>query len=179
MSAFKLLICSVCIGPPITMPVTWLVLVPVEGMVLGMAHGWPLTMRTWWMWLVEVCSADVNLVVSMTGLWSSCGAAIIGGGGAGAMGTLLWVAGFGRTWEIKRVELDCELWCTHTSHYSEFLWYRSCLRRSHAFNDHHANVLVPGKANQRALISKSIVRKSRNPPSPLTDRTNANHFLRI
>lgn len=95
MSAFKLLICSVCIGPLITMPVTWPVLAPVEGPVLGM-QGWPLTMRTWWIGPDEVDRADVNLVVSMTGLWSNCGAAIMGGG-AGAMGTLLGVAGFGRT----------------------------------------------------------------------------------
>lgn len=107
MSAFKLLICSVCIGPLITMPVTWPVLAPVEGMVLGMVQGWPLTMRTWWMGPAEAGSADVNFVVSMTGLWSSCGAAIMGGGGAGAMGTLLGVAGFGRTYELKRLELDC------------------------------------------------------------------------
>lgn len=89
------------------MPVTWPVLAPVEGMVLGMVQGWPLTMRTWWMGPAEAGSADVNFVVSMTGLWSSCGAAIMGGGGAGAMGTLLGVAGFGRTYELKRLELDC------------------------------------------------------------------------
>ena len=45
----------------------------------------------------EAGSAEVSFVVSMTGRWSSCGAAIMGGGGAGAMGTLLEAAGFGRT----------------------------------------------------------------------------------
>lgn len=39
-----------------------------------------------------------SLVVNMTGLWSSWGAAIMGGGGAGAMGMLVGVAGFGLTW---------------------------------------------------------------------------------
>lgn len=68
MSAFRLLICSVCTGPLITMPVTWPVLAPVEGTVLGMAQGWPLTMRTWWMGPAEAGNADVNLVASMTGL---------------------------------------------------------------------------------------------------------------
>lgn len=38
MSAFKLLICSVCIGPLITMPVTWPAPPPVEGTVLGMVQ---------------------------------------------------------------------------------------------------------------------------------------------
>lgn len=42
-------------------------------------------------------SGDDSLVASITGLWSSCGAAIMGGGGAGAMGTLVEVAGFGLT----------------------------------------------------------------------------------
>lgn len=43
-------------------------------------------------------SGDDSLVANMTGLWSSWGAAIMGGGGAGAMGTLVDVAGFGLTW---------------------------------------------------------------------------------
>lgn len=66
---FKLLICSVCMGALITMPVTWPVLVPVEFVVFrGMAHGWPLMMRSWWIGPDEAERADVNLVVSMTGL---------------------------------------------------------------------------------------------------------------
>lgn len=42
-------------------------------------------------------SGDDSLVASITGLWSSCGAAIMGGGGAGAIGTLVDVAGLGLT----------------------------------------------------------------------------------
>lgn len=42
-------------------------------------------------------SGDDSLVASITGLCSSWGAAIMGGGGAGAIGTLVDVAGFGLT----------------------------------------------------------------------------------
>lgn len=42
-------------------------------------------------------SEDDSLVANITGLWRSWGAAIMGGGGAGAMGMLVGVAGFGLT----------------------------------------------------------------------------------
>lgn len=100
----RLLICSVCLGVarragavitmPVTVPVCWPLLAPEE------AHGWPLTMRTWWMGpALEVSEEELNLVVSITGpRWSNWGAAIMAGGGAGAIGTLLLgVTGFGRT----------------------------------------------------------------------------------
>lgn len=63
-------------------------------------QGWPLTMRTWWMGPAEEGREEAaSLVVSIKGRCSSWGAAIMGGGGAGAMGTLLLgVAGLGRTW---------------------------------------------------------------------------------
>lgn len=70
---------------------------PVSGVVPVLLQGCPLTMRTWWMGAAEG-SEDDNLVANMTGLWSSCGAAIMGGGGAGAMWMLVGVAGFGLTW---------------------------------------------------------------------------------
>lgn len=69
---------------------------PVRGVVPVLLQGCPLTMRTWWMGAVEG-SGDDSLVASITGLWSSCGAAIMGGGGAGAIGTLVDVAGLGLT----------------------------------------------------------------------------------
>lgn len=69
---------------------------PVNGAVPVLLQGWPLTMRTWWMGAAEG-SEDDSLVANMTGLCSNWGAAIIGGGGAGAMGTLVGVASFGRT----------------------------------------------------------------------------------
>lgn len=69
---------------------------PVRGVVPVLLQGWPLTIRTWWMGAAEG-NGDDSLVASITGLWSSCGAAIMGGGGAGAIGTLVDVAGFGLT----------------------------------------------------------------------------------
>lgn len=62
------------------------------------AHCCPFTMRTWWMGPAEAGNDDVSLVASIRGLWIK-GAATMGGGGAGAMGTLLGVGGFGRTCE--------------------------------------------------------------------------------
>lgn len=70
---------------------------PVSGVETGLLHGCPFTMRTWWMGAADG-SEDDSLVANMTGLCSSWGAAIMGGGGAGAMGTLVGVAGFGLTW---------------------------------------------------------------------------------
>lgn len=70
---------------------------PVSGVVPVLLQGCPFTMRTWWMGAAED-SEDVSLVANMTGLWSSWGAAIMGGGGAGAMGIVVGVAGFGLTW---------------------------------------------------------------------------------
>lgn len=70
---------------------------PVSAVAPVLLQGCPLTMRTWWMGAAEG-SEDDSLVANMTGLWSSWGAAIMGGGGAGAMGTLVGVAGFGLTW---------------------------------------------------------------------------------
>lgn len=69
---------------------------PVSGAAPVLPHGCPLTMRTWWMGAAEGSEVG-SLVASMTGLWSSWGAAIIGGGGAGAMGTLVGVASLGLT----------------------------------------------------------------------------------
>lgn len=70
---------------------------PVSGAEPDLPQGCPLTMRTWWMGAADG-SEDDSLVANMTGLCSSCGAAIMGGGGAGAMGMLVGVAGFGLTW---------------------------------------------------------------------------------
>lgn len=69
---------------------------PVRGAEPALPQGWPLTMRTWWMGAEDGSEAD-SLVVNMTGLCSSWGAAIMGGGGAGAMGTLVGVASLGLT----------------------------------------------------------------------------------
>lgn len=69
---------------------------PASGAAPGLPQGWPLTMRTWWIGAADG-SEDVSLVASMTGRCSSWGAAIMGGGGAGAMGMAAGVAGFGLT----------------------------------------------------------------------------------
>lgn len=69
---------------------------PVSGLPPVLPQGCPLTMRTWWMGVAEG-SEVASLVANMTGLWSSWGAAIMGGGGAGAMGTLVGVAILGLT----------------------------------------------------------------------------------
>lgn len=79
---------------------------PARGVVPVLLQGWPLTMRTWWMGAVEGSGED-SLVASITGLCSSCGAAIMGGGGAGAMGTLLDVAGLGLTCWQKSQSEEC------------------------------------------------------------------------
>lgn len=70
--------------------------IPARGAEPGLPQGWPLTMRTWWMGAADG-SEDVSLVASMTGRCSSWGAAIMGGGGAGAMGMPAGAAGFGLT----------------------------------------------------------------------------------
>lgn len=70
--------------------------IPVRGAEPVLLHGCPLTMRTWWMGVAEGSEVD-SLVANMTGLCRSWGAAIMGGGGAGAMGTLVGVASFGLT----------------------------------------------------------------------------------
>lgn len=70
---------------------------PVSGAAPVLLQGWPLTMRTWWMG-ADDDSEDESLVANMTGRCSNWGAAIMGGGGAGAIGTLVGVASFGRTW---------------------------------------------------------------------------------
>lgn len=69
---------------------------PVSGLPPVLPQGCPLTMRTWWMGAAEG-SEVASLVANITGLWSSWGAAIMGGGGAGAMGTLVGVASLGLT----------------------------------------------------------------------------------
>lgn len=69
---------------------------PASGVAPGLPQGWPLTMRTWWMGAADG-SEDVSLVASMTGRCSSWGAAIMGGGGAGAMGMVAGAAGLGLT----------------------------------------------------------------------------------
>lgn len=69
---------------------------PVRGAAPVLLHGCPLTMRTWWIGAAEGSEVD-SLVANMTGLCSRWGAAIMGGGGAGAMGTLVGVASLGRT----------------------------------------------------------------------------------
>lgn len=79
-----------CVVPPVTVVV-----------VLSMAaHCCPFTMRTWWMGPVEAGRDDVSFVVSIRGRWIR-GAATIGGG-AGAMGTLMGMGGFGRTYVMEK-----------------------------------------------------------------------------
>lgn len=79
-----------CVVPPVTVVV-----------VLSMvAHCCPFTMRTWWMGPVEAGRDDVSFVVSIRGRWIR-GAATIGGG-AGAMGTLMGMGGFGRTYAMEK-----------------------------------------------------------------------------
>lgn len=76
---------------------TWVVMtMPVRGTEPVFPQGCPFTMRTWWMGAAD-CREVVSLVANITGLWSSWGAAIMGGGGAGAMGTLVGVGGLGLT----------------------------------------------------------------------------------
>lgn len=70
---------------------------PVSGVAPVLLQGVPLTMRTWWMGAADA-SEDDSLVASITGRCSSWGAAIMGGGGAGAMCTLVGAAGLGLTW---------------------------------------------------------------------------------
>ena len=87
-----------------TMPVrgvVCIVLPDMGGVGLGL-QGCPLTMRTWWIGAAEDGSEEAEiLVASITGRCSNCGAAIMGGGGAGAMGTLVGVAGLGLTYQDK------------------------------------------------------------------------------
>ena len=71
-------------------------MMPVSGVEPVLLQGCPFTMRTWWMGAAED-SGDDSLVANMTGRWSNWGAAIMGGGGAGAMGMLVGVAGLGLT----------------------------------------------------------------------------------
>ena len=72
------------------------------------AQGWPLTMRTWCTGPAEGANEGAregaSEGASISGRCSSWGAAIMGGGGAGAMATLLGAAGFGRTWGGGRRE---------------------------------------------------------------------------
>lgn len=74
---------------------------PVSGVEPVLLQGCPLTMRTWWMGAADG-SEDDSLVANMTGLCNSWGAAIMGGGGAGAMGTLAGVAGLGLTCDNRQ-----------------------------------------------------------------------------
>jgi len=57
---------------------------------------WPLRMRSWWMGVTE---DGAIFAATITGLWSSWGAAIMGGG-AGAMGTLVHGTDLGRAWTV-------------------------------------------------------------------------------
>lgn len=83
------------------MPVTCVVPPVTAVVVLSMvAHCCPFTMRTWWMGPVEAGRDDVSFVVSIRGRWIR-GAATIGGG-AGAMGTLMGMGGFGRTYVMEK-----------------------------------------------------------------------------
>lgn len=87
------------------MPVTCVVLPVTVVVVLSMvAHCCPFTMRTWWMGPAEAGRDDVSFVVSIRGRWIR-GAATMGGGGAGAMGTLMGMGGFGRTCVMEKGKL--------------------------------------------------------------------------
>lgn len=68
---------------------------PVKEAEPALVQGCPFTMRTWWMGAAD--GSEDSFVANITGLWSSCVAAIIGGGGAGAMGTFVGRTGFGLT----------------------------------------------------------------------------------
>lgn len=127
-STFGLLIWRVW-GPASLVPgaaITMLVSCAI-GNVLAIVAVCPFTTRTGCM---EFCEegkeVGVNLVVNITGLWISWGAASIGGGGAGAIGMLFWATGFGRTYREKNRDSQIHIRLCVEKNYSMHQLFRQC-----------------------------------------------------